>query len=154
MQQQLENRFRAVEAFVHQSSAARVPEEIRSYLFRFGTVLICGNIERSVEIIILSRLTSRAHPRVLNFVTSHFSRGTNVDCAAIGQLLNRFEPGWYRSFQKFVDDNEDVKDGVSSCYSVRNSVAHGGTMSVGGARLRELLNMSRRLIDGVVDATI
>jgi hypothetical protein len=46
-----------------------------------------------------------------------------------------------------------VKEGVSSRYAVRNSVAHGGTMSVGIKRLRELLELSQRLIEGVVQAT-
>jgi hypothetical protein len=89
----------------------------------------------------------------LNFVKSHFLRGTNFDCAAIEQLLNRFDSGWYRSFQKFIEDNPEIKEGISSCYSVRNSVAHGGTMSVGSARLRELFDVSRRLIDAIARCT-
>jgi HEPN superfamily RiboL-PSP-like protein len=126
MRQELDSRFRAIEEFVEYSCSAGVPEQVQSYLFRFGTVLICGNIERSVEIIVLSRLKHRAHPRVLSFIKSHFLRGTNLDCAAVEQLLNRFDSGWYRSFCKFIEENPDVKEGISSCYSVRNSVAHGG----------------------------
>jgi RiboL-PSP-HEPN len=153
MQQELDSRFRAIQAFVEQSCAAVVPEQVQGYLFRFGTVLICGYVERSMEIIILSRLKRKAHPRVLNFVKSHFSRGSNFDCAAVEQLLNRFDATWYRSFCRFVEDNPDVKEGISSCYSVRNSVAHGGTMSVGSARLKELLSISQKLIDGIVRST-
>jgi hypothetical protein len=153
MQHELETRLRNVEAFVNKACSSDIPEDIQSYLFRYGTVLICGNIERSIEIIILSRLTHRAQPRVLNFVKSHFLRGTNFDCSAIEQLLNRFDPGWYRAFEKFVSDNPDVKEGVTSCYAVRNSVAHGGAGSVGGKRLRELYEASKRLIEGVVEAT-
>src|ERR1039458_7812444 len=153
MRYQLNSRFRAVEAFVNQACSTDVPEEIRSYLFQLGAVLICGNVERSIEIIILSRLAHRAHPRVLNFVKSHFRFGTNFNCAAIEQLLNRFDPDWYRVFSKFTEENEDVKEGISSCYEVRNSVAHGGTMHVGSQRLKELLDVSRRLIDAVIHAT-
>ena len=79
MQLQLDTRYKAVEAFVDEASNATVSERIQSYLFRFGTVLICGNVERSIEIIILERLAARAHPRVLSFVKSHFQRGTNFD---------------------------------------------------------------------------
>lgn len=57
MQLQLDSRYKAVEAFVSEASNADVPERIQSYLFRFGTVLICGNLERSIEIIILGRLS-------------------------------------------------------------------------------------------------
>jgi hypothetical protein len=79
MRHQLEMRFKAIEAFVNDASTRQIPEQIQSYLFRFGTVLICGNIERSIGIIILDRLADRAQPRVLTFVKSHFTRGTNFD---------------------------------------------------------------------------
>ena len=101
----------------------------------------------------LHRFINRAHPRVLNFIKSYFSRGTNFDCSAIEQLLNRFDPEWYRNFKQFVEANSNVQEGISSCYSVRNSVAHGGTMSVGTKRLGEFLELSKQLIDGVIAAT-
>jgi len=153
MQHELNSRFQAVEAYVTKARASTVPEEIQSYLFRFGTVLICGYIERSIEIIILGRLDRRAQPRILSFIKSLFKRGTNYDCHAIEDLLSRFDQDWKESFCIFIDKNPDIKDGVHSCYSVRNSVAHGGTGSVGSARLLELMQVSKRLIDGVVEST-
>ncbi len=154
MQHQLDSRYRAVDAYVNKVVAAGGDEELQSYLYRFGAVLICGNIERSIEIIVLERLNTRAQRRVLNFVKSYFERGHNFDCTAIAQLLNRFDAEWYRKFSRFVEVNEDIRDGVSSCYSVRNSAAHGGSQGVGAKRLQELLTISKRLIDGVVAATV
>jgi RiboL-PSP-HEPN len=130
-----------------------VSERIQSYLFRFGTVLICGNVERSIEIIILERLAARAHPRVLSFVKSHFQRGINFDCNAVKQLLQRFDADWYRAFNAFVENNPHVEEGIVSCYSVRNSVAHGGTMGVGKKRLQELLELSRIYVNAIVECT-
>jgi RiboL-PSP-HEPN len=153
MQFELNARFDAVETFVNEASTANVSERVQSYLFRLGTVLICGNLERSIEIIILERLATRAHPRVLNFVKSHFQRGTNFDCSAVRQLLQRFDPDWYRAFSTFVENNPPVEAGIASCYSVRNSVAHGGAMSVGEKRLKELLQLSRVYIDAIVECT-
>ena len=92
MQLELDSRFREVEAYVQRACAATSPEEIQSYLFRFGTVLICGYVEQSIQIIIMHRLANKAQPRILNFVKSHFGRGTNYNCPAIEQLLNRFDP--------------------------------------------------------------
>jgi hypothetical protein len=153
MQQALDSRFRAVEVYVDKVTASAADEELKSYLYRFSAVLICGNIERSVEIIVLGRLQHRAHPRVLNFVKSYFARGRNLDCLAIEELLNRFDSDWYRKFTKFVEDNHEIKEGVASCYAVRNSVAHGGNQGVGAKRVKELLAISKRLLDGVVNAT-
>lgn len=129
-------------------------KDIQTHLVRFGTVLICGHIERAVEIIITTRLQHRAHPRVLSFVKTHFQRGKKMDCEGIGQLLNRFDATWYRKFHDFVDANQDVKEGISSCYAVRNVVAHGGTYSLGPRRLTEMLDVGTRLIGAVIVATV
>ncbi|MDF1585247.1 HEPN domain-containing protein [Marinimicrococcus flavescens] len=153
MQHQIDLRFHKLESFIQQSFAHDLSEEVQSYLSRFGAVLICGNVERSCEIIILHRLEKRAHPRVLNFVKSHFKRGMNLDCTAIEQLLARFDPGWQKNFKAFIDSNSAVEEGISSCYAVRNSVAHGGQMSVGKKRLRELFDLSKKLVDGIIEAT-
>ncbi|MEQ9333741.1 HEPN domain-containing protein [Thalassobaculum sp.] len=153
MQYQLDSRFREVEAFVDRACASNIPEEVQSYLFKLGSVLVCGYVERSIEIIVLTRLADKAHPRVLNFVKSYFTRGTNFNCTAIEQLLARFDSEWYREFQKFVEANSDIKDGISSCYSIRNSVAHGGSASVTSTKLRDFLNISQRLITAVVMCT-
>lgn len=153
MQHQLNSRFEAVSQFVDRACGSEAPEEFKSYLFKFGTVLVCGNVEQCIKIVVMERLTKRAHARVLAFVGSHFRRGTNYDCDAIGQLLVRFDAEWYRKFKDFVAANPDVDDGMTSAYAVRNSVAHGGTAGIGGARLKELLTVSQRLIEGVVAAT-
>lgn len=153
MQLQLDNRAKAVATFISRCSDKSLAPEFQSELCRFGTVLICGNLERSLEIIVLDRLISKAHPKILTFVKSHFKRGTNYDCAAIGQLLIRFDAEWYRRFEDFVTANSDVKDGISSCYALRNAAAHGGAGNLGLSRLNELFELSRKLISAVVVAT-
>lgn len=153
MRMQIESRFRSLSDYVDKCESAEASEELKSYLYRFGTVLICGYVERSLETIILGRLSKRAHPRVLEFVKSHFQRGTNYDCNAISQLLTRFDAKWGRSFVAFVEGHPEIKEGISSCYAVRNSVAHGGSAGVGIKRLRELLEVSGRLVEGIVQAT-
>lgn len=149
----INNRSAELKKYIDSLSEKSIPEETKAHLVRFGTVLICGHVERAIEVIILTRLTHRAHPRVLSFIKAHFARGRNMDCEAIAQLLNRFDPDWYRSFLAFVSANADVKEGISSCYSVRNSVAHGGNGNLGAARLQQLLEMSSKLIEGVRAST-
>jgi len=153
MRHQLDQRFAALERYISRACGPRAPEDFAPDLMKFGTVLICGTIEQCVQIIIMHRLKTRAHPRVLNFVKSHFKRGVNLDCSAIAQLLARFDGEWSRNFENFVNDNDDVKEGISSVYGVRNSVAHGGSSGVGSKRLEELFNASKSLIVGVENAT-
>lgn len=149
----IDTRSTELKKYIDSLSEKSIPEETRAHLVRFGTVLICGHVERAIEVIILTRLTKKAHPRILSFVKAHFARGRNMDCEAIAQLLNRFDADWYRSFTAFVAANAEVKEGISSCYSVRNSVAHGGTGNLGATRLQQLLAISSKLIEGVRSAT-
>lgn len=152
MQQQLDARHRTLESYLKKIEA-NGDEELTSYLCRFGAVLICGNIERCIEIIILSRLETRAQPRVLSFIKSALTRGQNLDCEAVQQLLMRFDTEWYRRFTDIISESPEIKEGISSCYAIRNSAAHGGSQNVGLRRLRELLEVHKRLIDAVVVAT-
>lgn len=153
MQLQLDSRYDAVVRYIAEASAPGVSPDIQAHLCRFGTVLVCGYVERAVEIIVIERLTSRAQTRVLNFIRSNFKRGRNLDASAVAELLNRFDPGWYRKFDTFINANSRVRDGVSSCYGLRNTIAHGGTASVTAMRLNELLQAAKDMVDAIVLAT-
>jgi len=67
----------------------------------------------------------------MSFLKAYFKRGTNYDCDQISQLLYRFDTTWGHDFEEFVEKNSAVREGISSCYAVRNSVAHGGGQSLG-----------------------
>ncbi|WP_332819993.1 HEPN domain-containing protein [Sphingopyxis sp.] len=153
MQLQLDSRFAAVDAFIRGSSGAQAPEMVKAELYRFATVRICGYIERSIEIIIMERLRSRAHPKVLNFVAAYFKYGKNLDTVATSDLLNRFDSAWQKAFDAFVVANPDVKELVNSCYGLRNTIAHGGNAGVTDVRALQLLGGAKRMIDAVVLAT-
>lgn len=153
MQLQLDSRYEAIVQFIADASANDVPPVVQAYLYRFGTVLVCGYIERSVEIIVTERLKKKAQPQVLNFIRSHFKRGQNLNAGAVSDLLNRFDADWYRKFEAFVAGDASVKEGVASCYGLRNAIAHGGTATVTQKRLTELLDASRKMINSIVDAT-
>jgi hypothetical protein len=146
---QIASRIVQIDQFVAQASGKDVPEQIQSHLSRFGAVLVCGLIERSVEHVILERLAGRAHPRVLRFIRSHFQRGSNYDCEAIEQLLRRFDNEWGERFHDFVSNHDEIREGIASVYAVRNSVAHGGTNSMGLTRLKELFSVSKELIESL-----
>lgn len=153
MRPQIQSRIDQIERYIARALQGDVPEDIQASLAQFGAVLVCGFVERSVEIVITERLSHRAHDRVLSFIKSHFRRGTNYDCEAIAQLLNRFDSAWYRKFSDFVDKNADVKEGLSSVYGVRNTIAHGGTNSLALKRVRELFEISKRVVQAMDDAT-
>jgi len=114
--------------------------EVTSYLCRFGSVLVCGHLERCLELILLDKFEGTMPPQMSTFLRKFFGAGTNYDCERITALLNRFDSNWGAALDAFVAENPRVKESVSSCYAVRNSVSHGGTHNAGIRALRQYLD--------------
>jgi hypothetical protein len=117
-----------------------------SYLCKLGSVLVCGNLEKCVEHLFIEKVGGESQPRVTNFLKTHFKTGRNYDCDNILQLIFRFDSDWGRKFEKFVEENSRIKESVSSCYAVRNSVAHGGGQSVGPSALKQFYDATFTLV--------
>ncbi|NFV78885.1 HEPN domain-containing protein [Magnetospirillum aberrantis] len=150
----IESRVKKLDSFFSRAGANSVDDEIRADMAKFGAILICGFVERSVEIIVLERLSGRAHPRITKFIQSYFKKGTNYSCEQIKQLLEKFDVNWSRNFKVFMDENGMVVDQLDSAYTLRNSVAHGGEQNRGLAGVRELYLAAKVVVDGVVSSTV
>ena len=99
-----------------------------------------------MEHLFIENIGAKSQPRVANFLKSHFRQGRNYDCDNILQLLFRFDSDWGRKFERFVYENGRIKEGVSSCYAIRNSVAHGGGQSLGPKALKEFFDATFTLV--------
>lgn len=128
-------------------------DELKSDLARFGAVLVCGYVERCVEVVILDRLTTRAQPRVLQFIKSHFKKGTNYDCEAICQLLLRFDQNWETAFRATISKNDQWSTSLVSAYNLRNSIAHGGDGNKGLLSIETLYTDCKNIVVALMEAT-
>ena len=106
-----------------------------------------------MEVIVLERLKKRAHPKLLEFVKSHFKYGTNFRCSVIKGFLERFDQGWARKFQDFIDSNEEAVVLVESAYTIRNQAAHGNSVNVGEKRLGEFFSGAKIVVEAVIRST-
>lgn len=148
---EIEQRFRRLEELIS-AAAKEADERTASYFCRLGSVLICGNLERCVELIIMARIADRSPPQVGNFLRRYFTRGINYDCDRIAQLLHRFDNRWGHAFEDFLKAHDHLKDSISSCYAVRNQVAHGGPQSLGPRILKQYFDASLDLVAGLEQA--
>jgi hypothetical protein len=142
----IEQRFIALDKLVRAAQTKGLDELTASYFCKLGSVLICGNLERCIELILSEKIASKSPPQVMSFLKAYFKRGTNYDCDQLCKLLYRFDPTWGRDFEEFVDKNSAMKEGISSCYAVRNSVAHGGGQSLGPRTLTQYYDASLTLV--------
>jgi RiboL-PSP-HEPN len=143
---EIEQRFKSLEDLIVAAADKNQDERTASYFCRLGCVQICGNLERCVALVLIARLGDRSPTQFGNFLRRYFDRGTNYDCDRICQLLYRFDADWGRAFEDFVKANDHLKESVSSCYAIRNSVAHGGSPSLGPKILRQYYEASLSIV--------
>jgi hypothetical protein len=149
----IDSRYAALREYLDVVKATRHDDPVAAQLRRFGSALICGFVERSVEIIILERLKKRAHERVLNFIKAHFERGINFKCSAIHDLLARFDHGWAARYDNWMSENERHVEALKSIYAIRNSVAHGGTMNTSAAALESYAHAAYEVVSALIEVT-
>ncbi|KQW30824.1 hypothetical protein ASE36_00530 [Rhizobium sp. Root274] len=152
MRHAIESRERKLDRFFARARSVE-DGELQSDLARYGTVLVCGFVERCVEVIILERLSQKAHPRIIQFLKSHFKRGTNYDCEAICQLLVRFDQDWESQFRSIIDANDEWISSLTSAYAIRNAIAHGGDGNKGLAGVETFYGDSKKIIWSLVKST-
>jgi hypothetical protein len=152
MRHAIDGRERKLDKFFQRANKVE-DDELKADLARLGAVLVCGYVERCVEIIVLDRLSAKAHPRVLQFIKTHFKRGLNYDCEAICQLLVRFDGGWEGGFRAKISKGERLSSSLSSAYTLRNSIAHGGDGSHGLSGVEALYADCKELIVILIEAT-
>jgi hypothetical protein len=61
-------------------------------------------------------------------------------------LLYRFDDTWGRAFEAYLERKEHIKESISSCYAIRNSIAHGGGQNIGPSSLKQYYDASFELI--------
>lgn len=145
----IESRFREVEKIILAAQERGADQMVAANYCKLGSVMLCGAIERSVEIIITERIGGKTAPQVSAFLKSYFKRGTNYDCDEIKNLLFRFDRNWGQKFETFVSKNDKIKSSVASCYGIRNSIAHGNPQSLSPKILLQYYEDALSLIAGV-----
>ena len=149
----IESRKQQLDTYFRRAADEAISDEVRSDLAKHGIVLVCGFVERSVETIIMEKIAQRAHPRVQKFVRGYFRIGTNYNCDAITQLLERFDVGWSAKFRAFLKPRDDLAEALRSAYELRNSIAHGGTGNRGLRGVQDLYASAKEVVDGMEAAT-
>ncbi len=149
----IQSRRRQLDIFFERLISATISDEVRSDLAKHGAILICGFVERSVELVIMDKVQHMAHPRIQRFIRSHFRRGTNYDCEAIAQLLDRFDVNWGTKFRDFLKTRDDLVQSMTSAYGLRNSIAHGGEGNQGAHGVKALYVSAKLVVDALEAST-
>lgn len=153
MRLSINSRLNDFRLFLSRIEQKDVPEDVKSSLYKFSAIRLCGHLEQCVKIVILERIKSRAHPKLISYVKSNFKSGANLRCTDIVDLLNRFDIVWGKNLESFVKKRPDIKEAIESIYSIRNPIAHGTDASLGRKTLSNYFLLIEELIEEVIIST-
>ena len=127
-----QQRVEAAFARVHN---AGLEAELLADYSKYLCVLVAGFIEKSFAEMMLEHARRCGSPSLQRYVEQNTSKFTNANCAKIGQLLGAFDPTWRIQIEAYLVDER--KAAVDSIYSLRNNIAHGVSVGVTYASVRQ-----------------
>ena len=110
---------------------ARDDERLGAHLGSYICVLLLGAVEYSVEELVSQRATSVGDREVANYVVNVLpARFRNPHWGTISGLLGAFSPSYKESWTGQFPSNEDVFEALSSILTIKNQLAHQGTIAL------------------------
>ena len=140
MKQRLDATFNRVKGIGRDS-------ELQSDFARYLCVLVSGYIEQAVVELVLEHARGKGAPTLQRFVEQKTKRFTNANAARVQDLLGSFDPAWRRELEKFLDG--EAKDAIDSIVSLRNTIAHGGSVGLTYLRINAYYQKAQHVIDQV-----
>ena len=112
-----------------------IDEEILAHWAKYLCVLTSGFVENALRMILQDYVNKHANQPVINFVETRIEGITNLKEDKIVQLLGSFNPHWRERFLHMRTPEQ--KDAIDSVVANRHLIAHGRSVSVTLARMKE-----------------
>jgi hypothetical protein len=110
-------------------------EEVLSHWAKYLCVLTSGFVENALRLILYDYATRHANETVASYVSARIEGLTNLNDERIAQLLASFNPIWRDTFVE--TRSPDQKDAIDSVVANRHLIAHGRSVGLTLARMKE-----------------
>lgn len=127
--------------------------ELQSDFAKYLCVLVSGYIERAMIELVLEHARGKGAPTLLRFVEQRTRTFTNANASRIQELLGSFDPAWRQELAENVLVDE-WRDAVDSVVSLRNTIAHGGSVGLTYKRIVEYYERAQYVIDQVANLCV
>ena len=127
--------------------------ELQSDFAKYLCVLVSGYIERAMVELVLEHVRGKGAPTLLRFVEQRTRTFTNANTSRIQELLGSFDPTWRQQLEENVLVDE-WKDAVDSVISLRNIIAHGGSVGLTYGRISQYYHRAQYVIDQVANLCV
>lgn len=139
LRRRLDDTFRRV------SSIQTADVEVLSDFARYLCVLVSGYLETVVAELALEHCRHHCSPTVLAYVDSQLQRFQNPNAERVLQLVGAFDSKWRADLETFIDGER--RDAVNSVVALRNQIAHGESVGLTYARIREYYEQIKEVVD-------
>lgn len=128
------------------ASADKLPAdpEIRSHWAKYLCVLASGFLETSIAAIYVRYAQNKAHPHIVNWLTSELEFFINPNMSKVLELTGRFNVSWAAELERNTQGS--IKDAIDSIYANRNPIAHGESVELTMARMSQYYVQAKKLI--------
>jgi len=111
-----------------------------SYIILAGS----GYVENSINQILAEYGRKHSNRKISRFIMRTTRRNNSYNKEKIKQLLEHFDPSWWEKIiRRTADENIEA---IDSLKSLRDQVAHGGTVVTGYYNAKTYYNKSKRFI--------
>ena len=121
--------------------------ELQSDFARYLCVLVSGYMEKALIALVLEHARTNGAPTLQRFVEHKTKNFTNAKASRVQDLLGSFDPKWREELEEILVDER--KDAVDSIVSLRNTIAHGGSVGLTYSRIDMYYQEAKKVIDDV-----
>jgi hypothetical protein len=133
-----------IETVFSRAGGLNADPELLADFSKYLCILVAGFIEKSFSEIALEHARRCGAPSLQNFVERNTSKFTNANASKIVQFLGAFDSDWRSRIENYLVDEK--KDAVDSIYGLRNNIAHGVSVGITYARMKDYYAEVKSLI--------
>ena len=133
-----------IDAAFARAAGLNAEPELLADFSKYLCILVAGYIEKSFSEIALEHARRCGAPSLQNFVERNTSKFTNANTSKIVQFLGAFDSDWRSKIETYLVDER--KDAVDSIYGLRNNIAHGVSVGITFARMKDYYATIKDLI--------
>lgn len=126
--------------------------ELKADFAKYLCVLVSGYLEKAVVELVQEHARQCGAPSLQRFVEQKTRRFTNANAQKLQDLLGSFDPDWRKNAEGFLVD--ELKDAVDSIVDLRNTIAHGNSVSVTYHRVSDYYQCVQQVIDKIADLCV
>ncbi len=147
--QSLHSELQRIRSLIDRTSVATTQDiGLHIHWGQYLCVLAAGFLENSLETIYSDFARCSSSPQAARFVSERLKEVYNPNVARFVQTAGEFDLEWQAQLNDFLDADPDRrKGGINSIMSNRHKIAHGESVNVSPARVKDYLNRAVEVLE-------